>query len=133
VRPKKSILGLEKEADSVRHLIRFAIAVGNAYFEAMPRKPLDLPMKVARAFIEDMRRDHAESDAVKQRAFAERQLEALQPFLRPRDKPLQLRDIIMMFDEMKDQTLNRSMNGSHANVAGKPHPHPADAWSRRLN
>jgi hypothetical protein len=75
----------------------------SALYRGMPRKPLDLPMAVAKAFVRDMRRHHAESDAVKQRAFAERQLEALQPFLGPRDKKLRLRDVIALFEEMKDQ------------------------------
>jgi hypothetical protein len=80
-----------------------AVSGQNPYLQLVPQKPLDLPMKVAKAFARDMRRYHPESDAVKQRAFAERQLEALQPFLEPRDKKLRLRDIIAMFEEMKDQ------------------------------
>src|SRR5262249_30263588 len=43
------------ETDSVRHLIRFAIAARDAYFKAMPRKPIELPPAVARAFVNDMR------------------------------------------------------------------------------
>jgi hypothetical protein len=50
--------------ESAGGLIRFAIAAGNAYFEAMPSKPLDLPMKVAKSFMKDLRAFHAEKNAV---------------------------------------------------------------------
>jgi hypothetical protein len=45
---------------------------GNAYFEAVLRKPLDLPMKVARAFLADLRAYHAEPNAIKRDEIAAR-------------------------------------------------------------
>ena len=69
----------------------------------MIRKSLDLPMKVAQAFVKDMRAFQAEPNPVKRRAFAEQQLDALQPFLGPRDKKLRLRDVITLFEEMREQ------------------------------
>jgi hypothetical protein len=69
----------------------------------MVRKPLDLPMQVAKAFAKDMRAYHAEGDAIRRAEIAERQLDVLQGFLGPRDKKLRLRDVIAMFEEMKDQ------------------------------
>jgi hypothetical protein len=39
---------------------------------------------------------------VERAEIAERQLDALQKFLGPRDKKLQLRDIVELFDQMKD-------------------------------
>jgi hypothetical protein len=68
----------------------------------MARKPLDLPMTVARAFARDMRLYHAERDAARRAEIAQRQLDALHGFLGPRDKPLRLRDVIALFEEMKD-------------------------------
>ena len=45
---------------------------------------------------------HAEPNPVKRREYAERQLDALQGFLGPRDNKLRLRDVIAMFEEMRD-------------------------------
>lgn len=42
----------------------------------MPSKPLDLPMEVARRFVEDMRAFHAEKNSVKADGIAARQLHA---------------------------------------------------------
>jgi hypothetical protein len=39
----------------------------------MPRKPLDLPMQVANAFLKDMRAFHAEPNAIEQDEIAARQ------------------------------------------------------------
>ena len=58
--------------ESAGGLIRFTIAAGNAYFEAMPSKPLDLPMKVAKSFMKDMRAFHAEKNAIKREKIAPR-------------------------------------------------------------
>ena len=68
----------------------------------MARKPLDLPMQVVKAFAEDMRAYHAEPNTMKRVEIAERQLDVLQRFQGPQDKELQLRDIIELFEEMKD-------------------------------
>jgi hypothetical protein len=43
-------------------LNRFIIAARNAYFEAMPSKPIELPPKVAKAFLADLRAFHSERD-----------------------------------------------------------------------
>jgi hypothetical protein len=68
----------------------------------MASKPLDVPMDVAEAFAKDMRAYHAERDPMKRAEIAQRQLDALQRFQGPRDTPLRFRDIIEMFEEMKD-------------------------------
>jgi hypothetical protein len=66
------------------------------------RKPLNLPMDVVRQFAKDMRAFHAAPNTMERAETAERQLEALQKFLGPRDKTLQLRDVIELFDQMED-------------------------------
>ena len=45
----------------------------NAYFKAMPQKPLDVPGPVAKAFLADLRAFHAESNAIKRDEIAARQ------------------------------------------------------------
>ena len=69
----------------------------------MPRKPLDLPMQVARQFVKDMRAYHAEPNAIKRDEIAARQLHALRQFKGPREK-LRLADVKEMFEQMKDET-----------------------------
>ena len=68
----------------------------------MARKPLDLPMQVVRSFAKDMRAYHAEPNTMKRVEIAERQLDVLQEFRGPQDKKLEVRDIIELFEEMKD-------------------------------
>jgi hypothetical protein len=68
----------------------------------MPNNPLDLPMQVVRSFAKDMRAFNAEPNTMKRVEIAEHQLDVLQGFVGPQDKKLQLRDIIEMFEEMKD-------------------------------
>jgi hypothetical protein len=68
----------------------------------MPHKPLDIPMQVVRSFAKDMRAYHAELNTMKRVEIAERQLDVLQGFQGPHDRELQLRDIIELFEEMKD-------------------------------
>jgi hypothetical protein len=65
----------------------------------MPRKPIELPPGVARAFVEDMRAFLAESDLVKRDEIAARQLHALRQYYTGR---LRLFDVIEMFLRMKD-------------------------------
>ena len=48
----------------------------NDYLRAMPQKPLDLPMKVAKAFVKDMRAYFAEPNTIKRDEIAGRQLQA---------------------------------------------------------
>ena len=43
----------------------------------MPHKPIELPIAVARRFVQDMRAFHAESNAIKADEIAARQLHAL--------------------------------------------------------
>jgi hypothetical protein len=64
----------------------------------MPRKPIELPPGVARAFVEDMRAFFAESDLVKRDEIAARQLHALRHYA----GRLRLFDVIEMFLRMKD-------------------------------
>ena len=55
--------------------LRFAIAGRNAYLRPMPRKPTELPLEVARAFVRDMRAFFAEGhDTNKAEEIAARQL-----------------------------------------------------------
>ena len=68
----------------------------------MARKPLNLPMDAVRQFAEDMRAFHAASSTMDRAEIAEQQLDALQKFLGPRDKKLRLRDVIELFEQMKD-------------------------------
>jgi len=69
----------------------------------MARKPLDLPMTVAKAFAKDMRAYHAEPNAIKRDEIAARRLQALRPFTSRYGKKLRITDIIEMFQEMRDQ------------------------------
>ena len=46
----------------------------------MPQKPLDLPMKVAKAFVKDMKLYFAEPNAIKRDFIAGLQLQALRPY-----------------------------------------------------
>jgi len=68
----------------------------------MARKPFDLPMNVAEAFVKDLRAYHAETDAVRRDEIAARQLDALQEFQGPREKKLRLTDVHDMFERMRD-------------------------------
>jgi hypothetical protein len=54
----------------------------------MPTKPLELPPKVAQAFVRDMRAFFKAKNQLEQDEIASRQLHALQAFQRPRDKRL---------------------------------------------
>jgi hypothetical protein len=56
----------------------------------MARKPLDLPMQVAKAFVRDMRAFHAEPNAIKRDEIASRQLHALRQYNLPRAKKLRI-------------------------------------------
>jgi hypothetical protein len=69
----------------------------------MPQKPLDLPMQVVKGFAKDLKAFHAERSEVKRAEIAQRQLDALAPFNAPRAAKLRLRDVIAMFEEMRDQ------------------------------
>jgi hypothetical protein len=68
----------------------------------MPSRPIELPPRVAKAFVKDMRAFFKAKDQLKQDEIASRQLHALIPFQRPRDKRLRLADVKEMFLQMKD-------------------------------
>jgi hypothetical protein len=72
-------------------------------FAPMPRKPLDLPMRIAKAFIKDMRAFHAEPNEIKRDEIAGRQMDALRQFQGPREKPVRIPHIKEMFEQMKDE------------------------------
>jgi hypothetical protein len=65
-------------------------------------KPFNLPVEVVRQFADDMRAFHAAPTTMDRAEIAERQLETLEKYLGPQDKKLMLRDIIELFDQMKD-------------------------------
>ena len=68
----------------------------------MPQKPLDLPMKVAKAFVKDMKLYFAEPNAIKRDFIVGLQLQALRPYNPRYGKKLRITDVIEMFHEMKD-------------------------------
>jgi hypothetical protein len=67
----------------------FLVFLAKTYLQAMPSKPIELPPKVAQAFVQDMRAFFAAPNTLKQDEIA-RQLQALNEHRRPRDKPLRL-------------------------------------------
>jgi hypothetical protein len=68
----------------------------------MPSKSLNLPMKVAKAFIKDMRAFHAEPNAIERDEIAGQQMFVLRQYQGPREKPVRIPDIKQMFEAMKD-------------------------------
>jgi hypothetical protein len=80
---------------------RFAIRPGCAYLPAMP-KNIELPPRVAQAFVRDMRAFFKAKNQLKQDEIASRQLHALWAFQRPREKKLRLSDVKEMFLQMRD-------------------------------
>jgi hypothetical protein len=69
----------------------------------MARKPLDLPMAASKAFMRDLRKYRAEPDEKHWAAIVQRQLDALHGFVGPRDKPLRFRDVVALFEQMRDE------------------------------
>jgi hypothetical protein len=59
---------------------------------------MELPPRVAQAFVKDMRAFFAAANTIKQDEIAARQLQALNKHRRPRDKPLRLADVKQMRD-----------------------------------
>jgi hypothetical protein len=59
----------------------------------MARKPLDLPMQVAKQFVKDMRALHAEQSAIKRDEIVSRQLHAPRGYYGPREIKLRVRDV----------------------------------------
>jgi hypothetical protein len=71
-----------------------------AYIRSMPRKPIELPPVVARAFVKNMRAFLAEENTIKRDEIAARQLHALKQHYTGK---LQLFDVKeMFFLQMKD-------------------------------
>ena len=68
----------------------------------MPRKPIELPRAIARAFLRDMRAFYAEKNPIKRDEIAGRQMHVLRKYQGPRAKPVRIPDIMEMFREMKD-------------------------------
>jgi hypothetical protein len=77
----------------------FAKSAWNAYFACMPRKPIELPPEVAKAFVKDLRAFRAESNAIKRDEIAGRQVDALRQYQRPHEKPVRIPDIDVRGDE----------------------------------
>ena len=69
----------------------------------MPRKPLELPGEIAKAFVHDMRAYYAEKGAIRRDEIAIRQLTILNEYLGRRERPLQVTDIKEMFEQLKDR------------------------------
>jgi hypothetical protein len=68
----------------------------------VPNKPIELPPKVAQAFVGDMRAFFKAKNQLKQDEIASRQLHALWAFQGPREKKLRLADVKEMFLQMRD-------------------------------
>jgi hypothetical protein len=68
----------------------------------MARKSLELPPKVAKAFLADLRAFHAEPNAIKRDEIAARQAWLLNQHLKPSNKELQTNDVKDMFERMHD-------------------------------
>jgi hypothetical protein len=56
----------------------------------MPRKPIELPPEIARAFVRDMKAFFAERNQIKADEIAIRQLVALNEYFGRREKPLRV-------------------------------------------
>ena len=69
----------------------------------MPRKQLEVPPAVARAFMKDLRAFFAAKNQIKADEIAIRQLTALNEYLGRRDRPLRVTDIKAMFHQMRDE------------------------------
>ena len=65
-------------------------------------KNIELPPRVAQAFVRDMRAFVKAKNQLKQDEIAARQLHALWAFQSPREKKLRLADVKEMFWQMKD-------------------------------
>jgi hypothetical protein len=72
-------------------------------FRFMPRKPLELPIEIAKAFVRDMRAFHAEKSPLKRDEIASRQIHVLRQFQAKNERPIKLHQVKEMFEEMRDQ------------------------------
>jgi hypothetical protein len=73
----------------------------NAYIRTMPSKHIELPPRVAQAFVRDMCAFFKAKNQLKQDEIASRQLHALWAFQRPREKKLRLADVKELFHQMR--------------------------------
>ena len=70
----------------------------------MPRKPIELPPEIARAFVRDMHAFFAVGGTgIKADEIAIRQLVILNEYLGRREKPLRVIDVKEMFVQMRDE------------------------------
>jgi hypothetical protein len=69
-------------ARKVNALVDSHFRAGMPIFRAMPHKSTELPPKISKAFVRDMRAFHAEA-AIKREAISSRQLVALNEYLGP--------------------------------------------------
>jgi hypothetical protein len=69
----------------------------------MPRKPIELPPEVAKAFVRDMRAFHAEKSPLKRAEIASRQIHVLRQYQGKSERPIKLHQVKQMFEEMRDQ------------------------------
>jgi hypothetical protein len=65
-------------------------------------KNIELPPRVAQAFVRDMRAFFKAKNQLKQDEIASRQLHALWAFQSPRERKLRLADVKEMFRQMRD-------------------------------
>src|SRR2546430_718287 len=79
---------------------RFANPAITPYLQPMP-KHIELPPRIARAFVRDMRAFFKAKNQLKQDEIASRQLHALAAFQRRRDKKLRLADLKQMVLQMR--------------------------------
>ena len=89
----RSLARQRKSLFAVSHPLSFCI---------VPNKPIELPPKMAQAFVRDMRAFFKAKNQLKQDEIASRQLHALWAFQRPREKKLRLADVKEMFLQMRD-------------------------------
>ena len=66
----------------------------------MPRKPIELPPEVARAFVRDMRAFHAAKDSLKKDEIAAKQLWLLKQHW---NSKLRITDVRAMVELMRDE------------------------------
>ncbi|MGJ4893803.1 hypothetical protein ACQR10_04705 [Bradyrhizobium sp. HKCCYLRH2060] len=69
----------------------------------MPRRPIELPPKVAREFMADLEAYRAASPGLAKDEIAARQCRALREYLRPSDGKLKLPDVRKLMDAMAEE------------------------------
>ncbi|CAL77435.1 hypothetical protein BRADO3658 [Bradyrhizobium sp. ORS 278] len=69
----------------------------------MARRPLDLPPKVAREFLADLKAYRAATTGLAKDEIAARQGRALREYLRPSDGRLRLTDVRNLMDAMLEE------------------------------